>query len=127
MKRLEINMWSSVMTPPRAKALGEIIDIVEACGVKTLHRQLGNITNDLRAFGHLQTLARLENEVEAYNEGVREQNESYDQVASLLARGKTAREKRYRIDVPHARQYLQEHDDDVDAAWSAFTRDGGLQ
>jgi len=115
------------MTPPRAKALGEIIDIVEACGVKTLHRQLGNIANDLRAFGHLQTLARLENEVEAYNEVVRLDNAVYAKIASLLARGNTAREKRYRIDVSTARQYLQENDDNVEAAWQAFTRDGGLQ
>ena len=127
MNQLEINMWASVLTPLRAKALGEIIDIVEACGVKTSNRQLGHIANDLRAFGHLQTLARLENEVEAYNEGVREDNATYAQVASLLARGKNSREKRYRISVSAACQYLQENDDNVSAAWQSFVRDGGLQ
>ena len=127
MKQLEINMWASVMTPLRAKALGEIIDIVEACGVKTSNRQLGHIANDLKEFGHPHTLARLTREVEAYNEVVREDNAVYAKVASLLARGKNSREKRYRIDVSTARQYLQENDDDVSAAWQAFTRDGGLQ
>jgi len=123
----EISMWSSVMTTQRAAALGEIVEIVETCGVKTSNRQFGNIANDLKRYGCTYTLARLTREVEEHNEGVREDNATYAKIASLLARGKNARSKRYRINVSAARQYLQQENDDVGAAWQAFVGDGGLQ
>ncbi len=75
-ERKPMDMWSSVITTQRAKALGSIIQRIQACtGVNPVHRQVGNVVNDLRNLQQFDLIEELRTEIDAYNQEVAETNQ----------------------------------------------------
>jgi hypothetical protein len=74
-ERSTMSMWASVVTTHRAKALGGVIQKIDAVVPSACqNRQVGNIVGDLKARGRHDLIHELENAVAGYNEQVERDN-----------------------------------------------------
>jgi hypothetical protein len=102
-RKAHMNTWGSVITHPRAKALGRIIHLIAQASKSPINRQVGNVINDLRNLGEHGLIDELKRCIDAYNQEVDEFNQAVDftnAVKVKLARYK--RGERYQDAYDHA-------------------------
>lgn len=115
-ERKPMDMWSSVITTRRAKALGRIIERVQTVtGKNPVNRQVGNVVSDLRNLHEFDLIHELEGEIEAYNQDVLETNKRValrrDLHRAIKAWAQTSKQRafvKHEVDYIELEQLLEE-------------------
>jgi hypothetical protein len=85
----EMGMWASYVTPHRFENIVALQAAEKLVAVK--NRQMGNIVSDLRNAGEHKLIARIEREIEWYNDEVARHNEWVDKLEHAVSQFKQVR------------------------------------